>query len=144
LLARMRALLGREARLILGADMVKDAATLIAAYDDAAGVTAEFNRNVLRRINRELGGNFDLKAFDHLALWNDQESRMEMHLVSRHDQIVHAAGRSFGFTAGERLHTENSYKFTEASVAALARDTGWVVEASWISPPPAFGVFRLA
>jgi len=144
LLVRMRALLGPDARLILGADMVKDEATLVAAYDDADGVTAAFNRNVLRRINRELGGTFDLTAFDHLALWNAAESRMEMHLVSRHDQIVHAAGHSFAFTAGERLHTENSYKFTDASLAAMTRASGWRIEKTWVSPPPRFAVVRLA
>jgi dimethylhistidine N-methyltransferase len=144
LLLRMRRLLGAEAHLVLGADMIKDEATLVAAYDDGAGVTAEFNRNVLRRINRELGGTFDLNAFDHLAVWNKDASRMEMHLVSRHDQIVHAAGHTFGFTAGERLHTENSHKFTVEMVSALARDGGWRVAAHWTSPAPSFAVFLLA
>ena len=143
LLRSIRTLLGPDARLIIGADQVKDEATLLRAYDDAAGVTAEFNKNLLRRINRELSGNFDLSAFDHLAVWNAELARIEMHLVSRHDQIVTAAGHSFAFKAGERLHTENSHKFTEASFATLAEDAGWTVEASWISPAPAFGVFVL-
>ncbi|MEI9903273.1 MAG: L-histidine N(alpha)-methyltransferase [Asticcacaulis sp.] len=138
-----RTLLGPDARLIVGADIVKDEATLVAAYDDAAGVTAEFNRNLLRRINRELNGNFDLAAFDHLAVWNRDLARMEMHLVSRFDQIVKAAGHTFAFKAGERLHTENSHKFSEDSFAALARDSGWRIEQSWISPAPQFGVFVL-
>ena len=143
LLRGMRALLGADARLILGADMVKDEATLVAAYDDAAGVTAEFNKNLLRRINRELAGNFELAAFDHLAVWNADHARIEMHLVSRYDQIVKAAGHTFAFKAGERLHTENSHKFTPHSVAALADDAGWRVERSWLSPAPQFGVFAL-
>ena len=143
LLRAIRALLGPQARLIVGADMVKDEASLLSAYDDAAGVTAEFNKNLLRRINRELSGTFDLSAFDHLAVWNAGLQRIEMHLVSRHDQIVKAAGHSFAFKAGERLHTENSHKFTEASFAALAADSGWTVAASWISPEPRFAVFAL-
>jgi dimethylhistidine N-methyltransferase len=144
LLRRLRALLGSESKLILGADMVKPEAVLVAAYDDAGGVTAEFNKNLLRRINRELGGNFDLSAFDHLAVWNAEAARMEMHLVSRFDQIVTAAGHSFAFKAGERLHTENSHKFTQDGIARLAADSGWRVERAWLSPEPEFGVFELA
>lgn len=144
LLKSLRRLLGSEARLILGADMIKDEATLLAAYDDAAGVTAEFNKNLLRRINRELEGHFDLNAFDHMAIWNEALSRMEMHLVSRFDQIVTAAGHSFAFKSGEYLHTENSHKFTPDMVADLARLSDWQVTGSWISPEPQFGVFLLS
>ncbi|MDI7775021.1 ergothioneine biosynthesis protein EgtB [Asticcacaulis sp. EMRT-3] len=144
LLKSLRSLLGPQARLILGADMVKDEATLVAAYDDAQGVTEAFNKNLLRRINRELNGTFDLSAFDHLAVWNSALQRMEMHLVSRYDQIVKAAGHTFAFKAGERLHTENSHKFTPDSLAALARDAGWRVAQSWLSTAPQFGVFVLA
>jgi dimethylhistidine N-methyltransferase len=143
LLRAIRGALGRHAKLILGADMVKDEATLLAAYDDAEGVTAAFNKNLLRRINRELDGNFDLSAFDHLAVWNEALQRMEMHLVSRHDQIVTAAGHSFAFKAGERLHTENSHKFTPESLDRLARSADWRIAQSWISPSPSFGVFVL-
>ncbi len=142
-LRTVRGLLGQNARLILGADMVKDEATLVAAYDDANGVTAQFNKNLLARINRELGGNFDLDAFDHLAVWNPEYERMEMHLVSRKDQIVTAAGHAFAFKAGERFHTENSHKFTPASLARLAADSSWKIERQWISPAPAFGIFSL-
>lgn len=144
LLKSFRTVLGDNARLIVGADMVKDEETLHAAYDDAEGVTAAFNKNLLTRINRELGGNFDLDAFDHLAVWNAAQSRIEMHLVSRHDQIVTAAGHTFAFKAGERLHTENSHKFTSESFGALCENAGWTVMKSWISPAPAFGIFLLA
>ncbi|WP_414636187.1 ergothioneine biosynthesis protein EgtB [Asticcacaulis sp.] len=139
----VRGLLGQGARLILGADMVKAEATLVAAYDDALGVTAQFNKNLLVRINRDLGGNFDLDAFDHLAVWNPDFERMEMHLVSRKDQIVKAAGHAFAFKAGERFHTENSHKFTPASLARLAAESGWKIERQWISPAPEFGIFSL-
>lgn len=143
LLRSIRSLLGDGARLIIGADQVKDEATLLRAYDDAAGVTAEFNKNLLRRINRELSGNFDLATFDHLAVWNAELERIEMYLVSRIDQIVTAAGQAFSLKAGERLHTENSHKFTQTSFDALANDAGWVVVANWISSEPCFGVFVL-
>ncbi|MGN6207863.1 ergothioneine biosynthesis protein EgtB [Asticcacaulis sp.] len=142
-LRNVRGLLGHNARLILGADMVKDEATLVAAYDDAKGVTAQFNKNLLVRINRELDGNFDPDAFDHLAVWNPVYERIEMHLVSRKDQIVTAAGHAFAFKAGERFHTENSHKFTPASLARLATDSGWKIERQWISPAPEFGIFSL-
>jgi len=136
-------LLGANATLMIGADMVKEAATLVAAYDDADGVTARFNKNLLTRINRELGGNFDLDAFDHEARWNATLHRMEMHLVSRMDQIVNAAGYAFSFKAGESLHTENSHKFTTASFAALAEQAGWKIKQQWISAAPHFAVFSL-
>ncbi|HEY4317864.1 MAG TPA: L-histidine N(alpha)-methyltransferase [Herbaspirillum sp.] len=142
-LRSVRRLLGPDARMIIGADMVKDAATLVAAYDDAAGVTARFNKNLLLRINRELGGDFDPDAFDHLALWNPVLQRMEMHLVSRADQIVNAAGQTFAFKEGERLHTENSHKFTPESFASLAAQAGWTVTRQWISAAPQFAVFSL-
>lgn len=139
-----RRLLGAQSRLIVGADIVKDPATLIAAYDDAQGVTARFNKNLLVRINRELGGDFDLESFDHLAVWNALENRIEMHLVSRIDQIVHVAGRAFTFVAGERFHTENSHKFSVESFSGMATEAGWTVERHWVSPAPQFAVFELA
>ncbi len=142
-LRRARKLLGSNSRLIIGADMVKEKATLVAAYDDAEGVTSRFNKNLLVRINRELGGNFDLDAFDHLAEWNPDYERMEMYLVSRKDQIVKAAGHAFAFKVGERFHTENSHKFTLASLDRLATESGWRIDRHWISASPAFGVFSL-
>jgi uncharacterized SAM-dependent methyltransferase len=122
---------------------VKEPSVLIAAYADAAGVTAEFNKNLLTRINRELGGDFDLNGFDHRAVWNAVDSRMEMHLVSRLAQTVRVSGRSFDFAPGESLHTENSYKFTVEDVVGLARRAGWRLIERWISPSPEFAVFLL-
>ncbi|WAC49672.1 ergothioneine biosynthesis protein EgtB [Asticcacaulis sp. SL142] len=138
-----REVLGDHSHLIIGVDMVKDEATLHAAYDDAQGVTAAFNKNLLVRINRELDGDFDLDSFDHLAVWNPDHERIEMHLVSRKDQIVRAAGQTFTFTAGERFHTENSHKFTVASFTRLTTAAGWTIRDQWISPSPEFAVFRL-
>ena len=141
LLTEARALIGEGGFFILGADLVKEPAVLTAAYDDAAGVTAAFNKNLLARINRELGADFDLAAFDHKAVWNAVDSRIEMHLVSRLRQTVWVAGESFEFAAGESLHTENSYKFTVEDVTGMARRAGWRLIDRWISPPPAFAVF---
>ena len=138
-----RRLLGQGAQFIVGLDVVKDEAVLLRAYDDAQGVTAAFNLNVLERINRELGAAIDLGAFSHRALWNAAESRMEMHLVSRRDQTLAVAGHRFAMAAGETIHTENSYKFTLDGFAALARRAGWRVGARWLSPDPAFAVVLL-
>jgi dimethylhistidine N-methyltransferase len=142
-LANARRLLGEGARLLVGIDLVKDTATLEAAYDDALGVTAAFNTNLLARINRELGGDFDLEAFDHRAVWNAPESRIEMHLVSRTDQRVRVMGRSFQFREGESLHTENSYKFTVEGFAGLAAEAGWRIGRSFVNPAPAFAAALL-
>jgi len=133
-----RRLLGPGAAFVVGIDLVKDTDVLVAAYDDAQGVTAAFNLNLLTRINRELGGDFDLAAFRHRAVWNPVESRIEMHLESLKDQTVHVVGRPFHFRAGETLHTENSHKFTVQRFAALAAEAGWRLEESWVSPEPAF------
>ena len=136
-------MLGQGARLVIGVDMIKATETLIAAYDDAQGITERFNKNLLVRINNELGGDFDLDAFGHEARWNAAQSRMEMHLVSHADQLVNAAGHTFAFRAGETLHTENSHKFTVTSFTELAMCAGWTVQHAWISPEPVFGVFSL-
>ena len=138
-----RHLLGRGAAFLIGLDLVKAPATLIAAYDDAQGVTAAFNLNLLTRINRELDGTFDLSTFRHQAVWNADESRMEMHLVSLVDQVVRAAGREFHFAAGETLHTENSYKFTLTGFGDLAAQAGWRVDRVWESAEPSFAVVRM-
>ena len=139
-LVAARRLLGEGSAFLVGMDLVKDEATLVAAYDDALGVTAAFNKNLLARINRELGGDFDLDAFAHRAVWNARDSRIEMHLVSQRDQTVHVGGREFRFAGGETLHTENSYKFTLDGFAALAAAAGWRVEQQWSSAAPAFGM----
>jgi len=135
--------LGKNAHFIVGVDMVKDADTLVAAYDDAEGVTARFNKNLLTRINRDLGANFNVDAFHHLALWNAEQARMEMHLVSEVEQVVKVAGHSFHFAAGERLHTENSHKFTVESFTELAGRAGWSVSEYWVSDAPEMGLFSL-
>jgi uncharacterized SAM-dependent methyltransferase len=127
----------------VGIDVVKAGRTLVAAYDDALGVTAAFDKNLLARINRELEGDFDLDAFAHRALWNAAESRIEMHLESLKDQQVRVAGRTFGFAKGETIHTENSYKFTVDRFADLAQEAGWTLETSWLSAEPAFAVVSL-
>ncbi|WP_297838907.1 ergothioneine biosynthesis protein EgtB [Pseudomonas sp.] len=136
-------LLGNEAHFIVGVDLVKDADVLIAAYDDAEGVTARFNKNLLTRINRELDGDFNIEDFDHLALWNDTENRMEMHLVSRREQVVKVAGHTYHFSDGERLHTENSHKFTIDSFTKLAAHAGWSVSGYWVSETPHVALFNL-
>lgn len=142
-LCSVRALLGAGSRMIIGVDMVKDPAILLAAYDDALGVTARFNKNLLVRINRELRGDFAPQAFDHRAVWNAQLQRIEMHLVSRIDQLVHVAGRGFAFKAGERLHTESSHKFSVESFGALASSAGWMIDQHWLSPAHEFAIFSL-
>ena len=118
-------ILGPAATFVVGVDLVKDGRILEAAYDDAAGVTARFNLNILARANRELGASFDLDAFEHRAFFNTERSRIEMHLVSRAAQGVRVCGRSFAFAAGESIHTENSYKYTVETFSALAREAGW-------------------
>jgi dimethylhistidine N-methyltransferase len=142
-LAVARRHLGEGSQFIVGADLVKDEAVLVAAYDDARGVTAHFNLNLLSRINRELAGDIDVAGFGHRALWNAQQSRMEMHLVSRADQSFTVADRRFSIRAGETIHSENSYKFTLDGFAELADRAGWRVGAQWVSPDPAFAVLLL-
>ncbi|MDZ7720549.1 MAG: L-histidine N(alpha)-methyltransferase [Balneolaceae bacterium] len=101
--------------LLVGFDLVKDRETLLAAYDDSEGVTAQFNKNVLQRINKELDGNFDLNRFEHKAIFNEKKSRIEMHLVSTVEQTVKIAGEEIHFEEGETIHTENSHKYTLSS-----------------------------
>ena len=132
------------ARILLGADLRKSPLVLIPAYDDAAGVTAAFNRNLLVRLNREASANFDPIAFRHEARWNDRDSRIEMHLVSLRDQTVTLAGTPITFAEGETIHTENSYKHTPARLLALAREAGWVPQRQWMDPAGRFGHFLLA
>jgi len=136
-------MLGQGASLIIGVDLVKDANVLNAAYDDAAGVTARFNLNLLARINRELGGNFDLSAFSHHAFYNSERHRIEMHLASNKRQRVRVAGRMIDFLASETTHTENSYKYTLESFIALARGSGWTPVSVWTDTAGNFSVHAL-
>ena len=143
LLRQFGEVLGAGATLVVGVDLVKDARILEAAYDDAAGVTAAFNLNLLTRINDELAGTFDAGSFHHRALFNRTASRIEMHLVSRIDQSVTVAGRAFDFAEGESIHTENSYKYTIDGFRALAAEAGWSAGAVWTDPEALFSVHAL-
>lgn len=138
-----RDILGQGAQMIIGVDLEKDERTLYDAYNDAAGVTARFNLNVLERINRELGGNFDLSAFMHRSVYNRDRHRIEMHLISRKPQSVRVLGHQFSFRPGESIHTENSYKYSIDRFTALAEASGWQVKASWTDRAGMFSVHAL-
>lgn len=125
LLRRMARRLGPGAQLVIGVDLRKSPAILEPAYDDARGVTAAFNLNLLVRLKNELGARLDLDGFAHRAIWNESKSRIEMHLVARRPQTVFVANRAFAFAAGETIHTENSYKYGIADFDDLARGAGW-------------------
>nr|WP_295773370.1 L-histidine N(alpha)-methyltransferase [Rhodoferax sp.] len=129
--------------LILGADLVKSPDLLHAAYNDAQGVTADFNRNVLVRANRELGANFQLDQFAHSAFYNAPFQRIEMHLMSTCEQVVRVGGTSFAFAQGETLHTENSYKFTVDGLRQLAQRAGFTPGQVWTDPDNKFCLFWL-
>jgi dimethylhistidine N-methyltransferase len=138
-LARARQTL-HGGKLLIGIDLVKDRETLLAAYNDAAGVTAAFNKNLLARMNRELGADFNVDGFAHRAIWNEGQHRIEMHLASVADQTVTLGGRTFHFRAGETIHTENCHKYVVDDFAARAANAGWSLEKSWISDRPEFAV----
>ena len=127
-LSSARALLGDGSKFILGADLKKDPGILIPAYDDAAGITAAFNLNLLTRINRELLGTLNIAQFAHRAIWSAQNSRVEMHLESLVDQSFSIAGQNFSTQAGETIHTENSRKFTRAQLEGLVATSGWRID----------------
>ncbi|HEX5237936.1 MAG TPA: L-histidine N(alpha)-methyltransferase [Sphingomicrobium sp.] len=131
LLRNFRDLLGPGAQLLIGMDRVKPVERLLAAYDEPQGVTAEFNLNLLRRINRELDGDIPLDAFRHEARWNDILSRIEMHLVATHDVEFAISGRRFRFAKGESIHTENSHKYPERGGRVLLLAGGWTPVAEW-------------
>jgi dimethylhistidine N-methyltransferase len=143
LLAQFARLLGSASRLLIGVDLDKDTGRLEAAYDDVRGVTAAFNLNLLARINRELGGDFDLARFRHRALYDRRLMRIEMHLVSGAEQTVQVAGRRFRFAAGETIHTENSYKYSIDRFRALALGAGWRPERVWTDRAHDFSVHEL-
>ncbi|HYT48302.1 MAG TPA: L-histidine N(alpha)-methyltransferase [Burkholderiales bacterium] len=140
-LARSR---GQAGRMLVGTDLKKDANVLHAAYNDARGVTAAFNLNLLARINRELGGDFDLKRFSHYAFYNAALGRIEMHLVSLEKQTVRLGGHSFGFQRGESIHTENSYKYAAQEFRALAARAGFKAKKAWTDREARFALHALA
>ena len=142
-LRRVGTTLGRNAAMVIGVDRKKDLSTLLSAYDDADGVTAAFNRNLLVRINRELGADFDLDAFAHEARYAIGRGRIEMHLVARTPQRVHVLGRTFLFEAGETIHTEVSCKYTIDEFRLLARAAGWQPVESWSDPQDWFAIHFL-
>jgi dimethylhistidine N-methyltransferase len=131
LLRRVGSILGPGGRLLIGVDLVKDRARLERAYNDAAGVTAAFNMNLLSRINRELAGRFELSRFRHDAFFNAEQSRIEMHLISTCDQRVEVAAQRFDFSEGESIHTESSYKYSIEGFQALAARAGYQAEQVW-------------
>jgi dimethylhistidine N-methyltransferase len=143
LLAGMGRTLGPDGRLIIGVDLKKDPHTLVGAYNDAAGVTAAFNLNLLTRINRELRATFDLTQFRHDAVYNPREGRIEMYLVSERAQQAGIIGHTFSFAKGERIHTENSYKYTVPEFQELARHAGWEPQEVWTDRDSLFSVHEL-
>jgi L-histidine N-alpha-methyltransferase len=143
LLRRFGRILGTGAHMIVGVDLVKDAAILERAYDDAAGVTAAFNLNLLTRINRELAGRIDPGTFSHRAVFNTAASRIEMHLVSDDAQEVGIGSETFPFAAGETIHTESSYKYTVETFRALVERAGWTWIQVWTDPEGLFSVHAL-
>ncbi len=132
--------LGEGGGLLIGVDLKKDTDILVQAYDDAAGVTAAFNLNVIERINRELGGDFDVSAFRHQALFNAREGRIEMYLVSLKQQTVHIQGFDFAFAEGETIHTENSYKYHIKEFETLAAKAGFATVKTWVDENDLFSV----
>ncbi|MGB3796309.1 MAG: L-histidine N(alpha)-methyltransferase [Alteraurantiacibacter sp.] len=140
LLRSMRATLGENAKLLIGMDLIKDTAVLEAAYDDNAGVTAQFNLNLLHRINRELDGTIPVKKFHHEARWNDTFARIEMHAVADTNMQFSIAGRPFTMQAGETIHTENSHKFDARSSNTLLLAGHWTPRARWTDAKGLFSV----
>lgn len=139
-LKRLRAILGKGSGLLIGVDLKKDLNILRAAYNDSKGVTAAFNMNLLGRINRELGGNFDLDAFRHDAVYLEDPGRIEMRLVTDRPQSVSVGGETFSFAAGEYIHTENSHKFSIPEFRALCDAGGFSPVASWTDSDSLFSV----
>lgn len=143
LLRAMRAALGEGALLLIGVDLVKDRRALLSAYDDAEGVTAAFNRNLLHRINRELDGDIPVDRFAHQARWNDAYARIEMHLAAQEDLAFSVSGARFAMRRGETIHTENSHKYRPEGFARLCARGGWDAERCWTDPARLFSVWLL-
>ena len=142
-LRRARTTLGSGGRFLLGIDLAKDEAVLHAAYNDSQGVTASFNKNILRHLNRTLRASFSEELFEHQARVNHSQSRVEMHLVSKIDQMVHVAGTTIVLRKGESLHTENSYKYRIESLQWMARQAGFELEKSWVDDNGYFALVML-
>jgi dimethylhistidine N-methyltransferase len=141
LLRAMRTSLGQGAMLLIGMDRIKDVSVLERAYDDAAGVTAQFNLNLLERINRELDGTIPVEAFRHRAIWNDDRARIEMHLEAVRDVRFIVEDRPFEMAAGETIHTENSHKYGPRDARLLLRSGGWTPIAEWTDPQDQFALY---
>jgi len=137
----MRSSLGDGAMLLIGIDRVKDPEILVPAYDDAGGVTAGFNLNLLRRINRELDGTIPVDAFAHKAVWNDRVGRIEMHLEAQRDVDFSVAGTDFAMREGETIHTENSHKYGPRDARLLLRSGGWTPSEMWTDPDDRFALY---
>jgi dimethylhistidine N-methyltransferase len=135
--------LGPNSWFLLGADLRKSPGILLPAYNDTEGVTAAFNLNLLRRLNREAEADFDLRQFRHHAIWNADAGRIEMHLISARDHSVQIAGQTIKFLKEESIHTENSYKFTPRMIRDIAADAGWEMHRRWTDPSIYFGMFLL-
>lgn len=142
-LQNARATLGEQGCLLIGVDTKKSPNCLHRAYNDAQGVTARFNRNILTRINRELGASFNPDTFEHYAFYNASLGRIEMHLISSIAQVVDVFGTAVAFNAGESIHTENSYKYTPAEFGQLAAKAGWQVERYWLADKALFATYLL-
>jgi dimethylhistidine N-methyltransferase len=140
LLRAMKESLGTGSMLLIGMDRIKDERVLVSAYDDAQGVTAAFNMNLLERINRELDGTLPIEAFRHRAIWNDDRARIEMHLETTRDIAFTIEGRPFSMAAGETIHTENSHKYGQRDGRILLRAGGWTPIAEWTDPDGLFAV----
>jgi dimethylhistidine N-methyltransferase len=134
LLRSMRETLGEGSRLLIGVDLIKDVGRLVAAYDDREGVTAAFNLNLLHRINRELGGDIPVCSFRHVARWNGEWRRIEMHLEALEALEFTVSGCRFAMTKGETIHTENSHKYTSEQVRLLLQASGWTPHRLWSEP----------
>jgi dimethylhistidine N-methyltransferase len=139
-LERIRRTVGQNGALLIGVDLKKDLARLEAAYNDSAGVTARFNKNVLVRINRELGGDIDINAFEHQAWFNASKGRIEMHLQSCRDQTLTISGQKFGFRPGETIQTESCYKYTVVEFQSMAIDAGFRLAQVWTDEDNLFAI----
>lgn len=144
LLQRMAELSGRGGGLLIGFDLKKSAAILEPAYNDQAGVTSDFNLNILEHINRELEADFQKEAFRHRAYFNEEESRVEMHLISQSDQTIRISGTEFSIVQNETIHTENSYKYSMELFAAITNSAGFTLEKTWLDPKQYFCIQYLS